>query len=295
MSIHARRRGAWARALAVGLAGTACGTSSDGDDDGSDGGEVCVALDAAGVSASIAPPPTELALPPAGAAFDYQLGCAYTVPFGASVVMRDRTAPADPDVYSVCYVNGFQTQPDSDWSGERDDLILRDARGSKMRDPDWPDEYYLDISTAEKRSRLVVIVGAWIDGCAAAGFDAVEFDNLDSYTRTGGRLTLEQAEAYSAELIRIAHESLLAVGQKNASEQAAQFHALGFDFSISEQCWEYDECGLYTAEYGERVFDVEYDASAFDRGCDAGRGPSPILRDPELVSPGAGYVRRECP
>jgi Glycoside-hydrolase family GH114 len=279
--------------LSVCLIGIACGTASDADSSGEEA--ACVALDAAATSGTSVPPPTELTLPSPSGAFDYQLGCAYAVPAEVSVVVRDRMAPADPNVYAICYVNAFQTQPGSDWSGPLDDLILRDSRGRPMSDPAWPDEYLLDISTPERRRRLTALVGAWIEGCAAAGFDAVELDNLDSYDRSGRRLTVEHAQAYAAELIRVAHENLLAVAQKNASERSPHFHALGFDFAISEQCWENDECEQYTAEYGERVFDVEYDTSAFERGCNARRAPVPLLRDLELVSPGPGYVRRECP
>src|SRR3546814_6194319 len=54
-------------------------------------------------------------LPPDGAAFDYQLGGAYPPPDGVEIVVRDRTAGPLEDAYSICYVNGFQTQP-----GEQD-------------------------------------------------------------------------------------------------------------------------------------------------------------------------------
>jgi hypothetical protein len=268
----------------------------DADDDAE---EACVALGSTSSSTtssarSIAPP-TEITLPPAGGPFDYQLGCAYPLPAGATVVVRDRLAPADSAAYSICYVNAFQTQPGSDWTGPLDELILRDARGRRMIDPDWPDEYFLDFSTPELRTRLITLVGPWIEGCAAAGFDAVEFDNLDSYDRSNGRLTVEQAEAYATELVRISHENFLAAAQKNAAEHSAQFHALGFDFSIAEECWQYEECDQYTAEYGDRVYAIEYDARAFERGCNAGRAPVPLLRDLDLVAPGDGYVRRECP
>lgn len=269
----------------------ACGAESEQQPDG--GEEMCSALDSS-TAATSATPPTQLVLPPAGGGFDYQLGCAYPVPEGVDVVTRDRTAPADPDVYSVCYVNAFQTQPGSDWSGPREDLVLHDAGDTKVRDPDWPDEYLLDISTPERRARLVQIVAPWIEQCAARGFDALELDNLDSYVRSGQRLTPEHAEAYAAELIRVAHDNLLSVAQKNAPDRTREFRAIGFDFVIAEDCWKYDECDQFTAEYGERVFDVEYDADAFDKGCRAGRQPSPILRDLDLVQPGDGYVRREC-
>jgi hypothetical protein len=268
-----------------------CG-GTGGEEEPSAGGESCVAAGA--LEAAVASPPTETTLPPTEGGFDYQLGCAYAVPPGATLVVRDRAAPADPDVYSICYVNAFQTQPGSDWSGPRDDLILRDSEGRKVNDPGWTDEYLLDISTPERRTRLVEIVGSWIAECAIHGFDAVELDNLDSHERSRGRLTEPHADAYAAELIAIAHRNLLTVAQKNAAQRSAHFHALGFDFAIVEECWKYDECADYTAEYDAHVLDIEYDESAFDRGCRAARAPAPLLRDVELVAPGRGYVRREC-
>ena len=50
----------------------------------------------------------------------------------------------------------------------------------------------IDVSTPAKRAGVAAIVGGWIDGCKAAGFDAVEIDNLDSYARSAGRLTEAQ-------------------------------------------------------------------------------------------------------
>lgn len=48
-----------------------------------------------------------------------------------------------------------------------------------LLDEDWG-EYLFDVSTPEKRAELLSIVGPWIEGCAADGFDAIEVDNLDS-------------------------------------------------------------------------------------------------------------------
>ena len=49
---------------------------------------------------------------PVGVA-DYQLGEAYRPAEDVTVVVRDATATPEPGVYSVCYVNAFQTQPGS--------------------------------------------------------------------------------------------------------------------------------------------------------------------------------------
>ncbi len=255
--------------------------------------EVC--LQASGTPLEIETPRTEKRLPPARARFDYQLGCAYPPPSGVSVVMRDPSAPPAPGLYNICYINAFQTQSDADWSGARDELILRDESGRRMKDSEW-NEYFLDISSAQKREALAGIIGLSIQDCSALGFDAVEFDNLDSFTRSHGLLTLEHAIAYARLLVERAQREHLAIAQKNAAEHSATFKHIGFDFAISEECWQYaGDCDRYTAAYGDRVFDIEYQAAAFETGCLSERWPVPILRDPNLVGPGPNYRRRECP
>jgi len=244
--------------------------------------------------ADAVPSVAEERLPPAGGGFDYQLGGAYNPPTGVALVVRDSGDPPAPGLYSVCYLNAFQTQPGSDWSGANAALVLRAPSGNAITDPDWPDETLLDISAPEKRQRLVAIVAGWLDDCAAAGFLAVELDNLDSFTRSGGALDFEATSAYASALTRAAHERGLAVAQKNTAEASACAPALGFDFAITEECWRWDECDAYTERYGDRVFDIEYDSASFRTGCRANRAPTPILRDLDLVSPGAGYVREEC-
>jgi Glycoside-hydrolase family GH114 len=226
--------------------------------------------------------------PPAGASFDYQLGGSYPPADGVGIVVRDRTARPDPDRYSVCYVNAFQTQP-----GEHavpDGLLLRDADGHAVEDPDWPGELLVDVSTAAKRRALLAVVGPWIDGCADDGYDAVEPDNLDSWTRSGGALTEDDAAATARLLVERAHRAGLAIAQKNAVELADD--DLGFDFAVTEDCAAYGECGAYAAVY-DVVLDVEYDGP-----CPAGDlpdGVSVIRRDPGLTPPGSpDHVYEDC-
>jgi hypothetical protein len=215
------------------------------------------------------------------------------------LVVRDREDAPEPGLYSVCYVNAFQTQPGADWSGERADLLLRDASGAVVTDPDWPDETLLDVSTAQKRDALLEIVGPWIAGCAASGFDAVEADNLDSATRSRGLLGDSDTAAFAADLIEEAHRNGLALGQKNAAERAPELRDLGFDFAITEECEAFDECDAYTDVYGDRVWEIEYtDApdAVFDRAC-AARGDriGVLQRDRDLLVPGEdGFVSRQC-
>ena len=106
-------------------------------------------------------------------------------------------------VYNVCYVNGFQTQPDERrfWRRHHWNLVLKDGRGRPVVDEAWG-EWLLDVRTAAKRRDLAAIVGRWTRRCAADGFEAVEFDNLDSFTRSHRLLTRRQALAYARLLVR---------------------------------------------------------------------------------------------
>ncbi|MDQ0649482.1 hypothetical protein QFZ53_003678 [Microbacterium natoriense] len=240
----------------------------------------------------------DVALPPAGAEPDYQLGGAYPPAGAVGVVARDRSElPAD-GVYSICYVNGFQTQPGELASWPDDLLLQRD--GETVFDPDWPDEALLDTSTPDRRERVAAMIEPWIAGCAAAGFDGVEFDNLDSYTRSDGALTLDDNLTLATRLVELSHDAGLAAGQKNAAEDAATLRdRAGFDFAVTEECAAYSECEAYTEVYGDHVIDIEYVDELprpFAEMCaDPESPPSMVLRDRELRTPGdAGYAFETC-
>ncbi|MFD7130968.1 endo alpha-1,4 polygalactosaminidase [Streptomyces sp. NPDC059894] len=241
------------------------------------------------------PAAAEVTPPPVHGGFDYQLGGAYPPPAGTSIVARDHTASPAPGTYSICYVNAFQAQPDAEgeWA---DDLLLRDVDGEVVVDPDW-DEALLDIRTEAKRERVARTVNAWIDTCAAKGFDAVEPDNYDTYTRApDGLLTAEDAKAFLALLAGHAHAKGLAVAQKNTPDLAADREEVGLDFAVAEECGRYDECDAYTAAFGRHVVDVEYEKRGMERAC-AGWGEeiSVVLRDRDVLPRGdSGYVRETC-
>lgn len=237
-----------------------------------------------------------LRLPPANAALDYQLGGAYPPPAGVGIVSRDRTASPAPGLYNVCYVNGFQIQPDEEafWMTEHPELILRDAGGAPVIDPDW-DEMLIDVRTPEKRAAVAAIVGGWIDGCADAGFDAIEIDNLDTFSRSMGLIAENDCVAQMALFSARAHARGLAIAQKNSAELVGRRAELGTDFVVAEECNRYDECDVYTAAYGDAVLVIEYRRADFDAGCAAFPALSIVLRDLNLVPAGSGgYVYDGC-
>ncbi|MCX4817790.1 endo alpha-1,4 polygalactosaminidase [Streptomyces sp. NBC_01239] len=240
-------------------------------------------------------PKAKVSAPPAHAGVDYQLGGAYTPPKGVSVVSRDHTASPAPGLYNICYVNAFQAQPDAegDWDA---DLLLRDRSGKVVMDKDWG-EAMLDIGTPAKRARIAEKVDDWIDSCADKGFDAVEPDNYDSYTRAPhGLLTAADAEAFQALLARHTHARHLAIAQKNTLELAKDRKRVGLDFAVVEECGQYDECGSYLDAFGDHVIVVEYTEKGMEKTC-AGWGDriSIVRRDLDVTPAGHdGYVRETC-
>jgi hypothetical protein len=240
--------------------------------------------------------PGAVELPPPDGGLDYQLGEPYDPPRGVQIVSRDRNATPAPGLYNICYVNGFQAQPDEEdfWLEQHPDLVLRDDEGNPVIDPDW-DEMLLDTSTPEKRNALADIVGGWIAGCRDAGFDAVEIDNLDTYSRSDGRLTQDDAVATMALFSAAAHDVGLAIAQKNSTEILARAGEMGTDFAVAEECSTYSECGDYVDVYGDAVLMIEYEAPDFATGCAEFPGHSIVLRDLYLVGPGDGdYVFEAC-
>ncbi|WP_308160866.1 endo alpha-1,4 polygalactosaminidase [Cellulomonas sp. GbtcB1] len=307
MSVLARLvRAAPAGALALALvAGCAAG---DGADDGGRGADV-----AAGGSRSAdadadadAGEPTRAASdephpggPPPGVVVDYQLGGGYPAPDGVGGVVRDVTDEPEPGLWSACYVNGFQTQPgDRDtWLTDHPDLVLRDDAGDPVVDEGWPDELLLDTRTAADRAALAELVGAQVRACAERGFAAVELDNLDSWTRSGGRLDQDGAVDLAARLVAVAHDVGLAAGQKNTPQLGTRGRdEAGFDFAVAEECAQYDECAAYTEVYGDAVLDIEYTDAGFAAACsDPDRPPSTIRRDRDLSTPDdPAYVFAAC-
>lgn len=275
------------------VAVAACGSGNPGDIDAP------VATDDASDASGPGPDAAGgFALPPANAGLDYQLGGAYTPPAGVTIVSRDRGDTPAPGIYNICYVNGFQVQiaEEADWmTPARMDLLLTDAGGQFVRDPVW-DEIVIDIRTPDKRARVAAIVGGWIDGCKTAGFNAIEIDNLDSYSRSGGLITQNDAVATMVLFSASAHGQGMAIAQKNSSEIVGRKAEMGTDFAVTEECNRFSECDVYVGAYGDHVLVIEYRRQDFTAGCTQwGNRLSIVLRDVDLVPQGAaGYVFDGC-
>ncbi|MFF4880811.1 endo alpha-1,4 polygalactosaminidase [Micromonospora sp. NPDC000668] len=287
-----RRWLATALATVVAVTGCADTTSTGPAPDGSGSG--------APASASGAGRP--VVLPPTNGSFDYQIGGAYEPDVGVTIVERDHSGVPSGAAYNICYVNAFQTQPEAAawWKAEHRDLLLKAADGSYVEDPEWPGEILLDTTTPARRTAIAGVVQGWMDECAAKGFRAVEPDNLDSWTRSGDRLTHDHNMALARLLVEHAHDAGLAVAQKNTPELAPYGRdQIGFDFAVVEECQHHDECQSYTDAYGDHLIEIEYTdnpVGAYLRAC-ATRGAriSVILRDRDVAPLGRqGYHYERC-
>lgn len=239
----------------------------------------------------------QLRLPPSAGIADYQLGGVYAPAADVQIVTRDSTAESVPGIYSICYVNAFQSQPGAVWP---DALLVKGSSGIPITDPGWPDEHVFDISTDANRVQLLAKLSPGITGCVASGFDAVEFDNLDSFTRSGGVLSSSDALTFAKSLVGVAHAVGLAAAQKNSVELAETgAKSIGFDFAMTEECFQFAECDSYTSIYGEKVIDVEYSdnlSTSFAALCASPDRPrSTMLRDRGLKPAGdPKYVYQHC-
>ncbi|GAA3801115.1 hypothetical protein CSO01_17440 [Cellulomonas soli] len=297
--------------LALALAVTACGPSPVGASPSDTPSAAASPVDSTPAVPSAADPSVDASpvgaapsgLPSTGTA-DYQLGGAYPPPAGVTVVARDSTEPPAEGTYGLCYVNGFQSQPgEADRWAARGLLLLDDA-GDPVADEGWPDEVLLDTSTAQSRAAVADELTTELTRCADAGFDAVELDNLDSWTRSDGRLTQDDAVALAGLLVGAAHDLGLAAVQKNTPQLGTVGRDdIGFDLAVAEECVHYDECAAYTDVYGDDVIDIEYvepgqqaDELAAEVCGTPGRPARLVVRDHDLAPAEAdGYAYAACP
>jgi len=123
--------------------------------------------------------------------------------------------------------------------------------------PEWPKERWLDI---RQREKLRPWLNSRIDRIISKGFDAIEPDNLDSYSNeTGFDISINDTKLYCDFLIKLAHDKGLGIGQKNVPELSAEY-SKKFDWVLTEdafdQKWEND-VKPYIAQ-NKPVFAVEY-------------------------------------
>ena len=252
---------------------------------------------------------TPVAPPPTNAIFDYQIGGDYPLPEGVSVVSRDwfsGDAAADP-VYSICYVNAFQTQADEPGVDRPDEHS------------NWPH------APRPQRARRRPPLGRGVPGRRQHGQEAPARGRLgradDRRLRQqgirGGRVrqprlvdALRRDAAGAGRPVRQTRRPGLREAPRRASPRprprrrpeehgghdAGPGADVGFDFAIAEDCTRWHECNGYRHVYGNHVIAIEYKRRFFRKACRAaGDKISVVLRDRQVTTPGSPhYVYDAC-
>ncbi|MBN2895822.1 MAG: endo alpha-1,4 polygalactosaminidase [Campylobacterales bacterium] len=120
----------------------------------------------------------------------------------------------------------------------------------------WEGEAWLDV-----RSELLrPIMQARLETARQKGCDGVDPDNVDGHTQNSGfPISYNDQVAYNRFLSEEAHARGLAIGLKNDLSQIGDLVGY-FDYSVNEQCFEYEECDLlspFTAQ-NKPIFNIEY-------------------------------------
>ena len=201
----------------------------------------------------------------------------------------------------VCYVNVGAYEP---WRPDAR-LYPQSVLGNPWSATAYADEKWLDVRQIDL---LRPLIAARFDMAKKKGCDAIDADNLDGYDdptnprrdRTGFNHTYEDQLRFNRFIACEAHKRGMSIGLKNDSAQANELEP-DFDFVISEQCFEWKECGHYQAflDNGKAVLETEYLEDLgqgaevkFDALCPeaAQRGISAILKKNKLDS-----WRHACP
>ncbi len=309
----------------------ACSSTASSDAAGSDGGpgsETCDkcppnadaasdaavdaggSLDAGGDGGMVG----AINLPPSGkVSWDWQIGAGTEanvgLPAGVKLLDLDGfdmsaakvASLKSSGVYAVCYINAGSYEPG------RPDSAMYPAALKLQADPDWPGEFFLDVTDVFKPgSVLASILQARFKMCKDKGFDALEPDNLQNDENiTSGQITLQQQLDFNGWVADAAHAAGLAVFQKNGPDKVLLKDRTGkmmvekFDGILNEQCQEFTECAAL-AEYpmrGKPALDVEYKAAlTVDCAASGTLQINALKKDLLLVGMNAGgYLRTACP
>jgi len=156
----------------------------------------------------------------------------------------------------VCYVDAGAAEEFRPDRGAFPGDVLGDSGG-------FDGERLLDVRRLDV---LAPIMEARFDVCRDKGFDGIEADLADGYTRDSGfPLTADDQLTYNRMLADLAHERGLSIGLKNDLDQVADL-VDHFDFAVNEQCFEYGECAKLApfVRAGKAVFSAEYELDTAD-------------------------------
>ena len=131
----------------------------------------------------------------------------------------------------------------------------------------FPDEFFLNINNDEgQRAFILKVNRARVQKCADTGFDAVEWDIIDTFedSHSGFHISYRSQLMFNTRLANMAHHYGMSVAMKNDPSQVKDLLPY-FDFAIVEECFQYHFCSGNPApgedafvQAGKAVFEVEY-------------------------------------
>lgn len=120
----------------------------------------------------------------------------------------------------------------------------------------WSNEKWLNISSPNVHTIMLTR----LDLAVNKSCDGVDPDNIDGYDNQNGLdLTEQDSIDYMGFLATAAHERNMSIGLKNAGSIIPDIIDY-VDWSVNEQCVEYDECSIYVPfiQQDKPVFHIEY-------------------------------------
>ncbi|WP_407543218.1 endo alpha-1,4 polygalactosaminidase (plasmid) [Deinococcus radiomollis] len=254
---------------------------------------------------------SDIKLPPSGVVgWDLQLGAGgdsdVTVPAGVKVLDVDGFSISASKVsqlnaqgvYTLCYLDVGSYEP------SRPDSNQYPASLKLQQDPNWPGEYFLDVTDVFKPgSVLATILTNRLEMCKDKGFSAIDPDNLQNDENiVGGRITVQQQIDFNGWVADQAHARGLAVFQKNGPDKIMLRDRTGkmmvekFDGILNEQCQQYGECAALS-EYtkrGKLALNIEYNTT-LDCALSTSLKINSLKRDLGLAGRNmSGYRRETC-
>ncbi|MFI6324441.1 endo alpha-1,4 polygalactosaminidase [Nonomuraea sp. NPDC050556] len=167
--------------------------------------------------------------------------------------------------HAICYVDagGIENfRPDYQEAVDWDNAHNHQLIGKPY--PGFENEFYANINNnVGQRDFMLSRIEKRVALCDQLGFDAVEFDVVNTYedgqATTGWNISAATQLVYNKALAAIAHDHGMSVALKNDLSQISDLVSF-FDFAINEQCIQYSECGDYSqfTSAGKAVFQVEY-------------------------------------
>jgi hypothetical protein len=204
--------------------------------------------------------------PTAGTTWDWQLETPINPTANVQVYdidMFDNTAAVVADLHSrgrkvICYIDV------GSWENYRPDASKFPASLLGAKYSGFPDERWLDIRNITTTSPLAPLLIARFQQAQAKGCDGVEPDNMDGYDKTahessGFPLTYNDQIVFNRWVANQVHGLGMAVGLKNDINQVVDLVS-NFDFSVSEQAFQYDEYTFLEPfiQANKPVFEAEY-------------------------------------